>query len=161
MRQENQASQAYLLLDFVQRLERRREGRRAAAYRVPVTHETPVIQVENLSKRFGEIVAVSNVSFLLPARSTTALLGGNGAGKSTTISMLLGLLLPTTGTIRVFGEDMLRNRYRAFGRMSFSSPYIDLPQRLTVRQNLTVYAMLYGLYRIRDRLETIAEDLDL
>jgi len=137
----------------VQRLERRREGRRAAAYRVPVTHETPVIQVE--------IVAVSNVSFLLPARSTTALLGGNGAGKSTTISMLLGLLLPTTGTIRVFGEDMLRNRYRAFGRMSFSSPYIDLPQRLTVRQNLTVYAMLYGLYRIRDRLETIAEDLDL
>ena len=126
-----------------------------------MTHETPVIQVENLSKRFGEIVAVSNVNFSLPPRSTTALLGGNGAGKTTTISMILGLLLPTTGTISVFGEDMLRNRYRALGRMSFSSPYIDLPQRLTVRQNLTVYAMLYGLYRIRDRLEAIAEDLDL
>lgn len=122
--------------------------------------EIPVIRVENLSKRFGDIVAIDNVSFSLPARSTTALLGGNGAGKTTTISMILGLLLPTTGTIRVFGEDMLRNRYRALGRMSFSSPYIDLPQRLTVRQNLTIYAMLYGLYRIRDRLETIAADLD-
>ena len=75
--------------------------------------------------------------------------------------MILGLLLPTAGTIRVLGEDMLRNRYRALGRMRFSSPNIDLPQRLTVRQNLTIYAMLYGLYRIRDRLETIAADLDL
>lgn len=126
-----------------------------------MTYETPVIQIENLSKHFGKIIAVNNISFSLHARSTTALLGGNGAGKTTTISMILGLLLPTTGTIRVFDEDMRRNRYRALGRMSFSSPYIDLPQRLTVRQNLTVYAMLYGLHRIRDRLETIAEDLDL
>ena len=126
-----------------------------------MTHDVPVIHVEKLSKRFGDIVAVDNVSFSLPARSTTALLDGNGAGKTTTISMILGLLLPTAGTIRVLGEDMLRNRYRALGRMRFSSPNIDLPQRLTVRQNLTIYAMLYGLYRIRDRLETIAADLDL
>ena len=126
-----------------------------------MTHKIPVIQVENLSKRFGEIVAVDNVSFSVPARSTTALLGGNGAGKTTTISMILGLLLPSAGTIHVFGEDMLQNRYRALGRMSFSSPYIDLPQRLTVRQNLTVYAMLYGVGRIRDRLGTLAADLDL
>lgn len=126
-----------------------------------MTNETPVIQVENLSKRFGDIVAVDNVSFSVSAKSTTALLGGNGAGKTSTITMILGLLLPTSGRIRVFGEDMLRNRYRALARMSFSSPYIDLPQRLTVRQNLTVYAMLYGLDRIRDRLAVLAADLDL
>ncbi len=126
-----------------------------------MTHETPVIQVENLSKRFGNIVAVDNVTFSVAARSTTALLGGNGAGKTTTISMILGLLLPSSGSVRVFGEDMLRNRYRALARMSFSSPYIDLPQRLTVRQNLSVYAMLYGLRRIRERLAALAADLDL
>ena len=126
-----------------------------------MTHETPVIQVENLSKRFGNIVAVDNVTFSVAARSTTALLGGNGAGKTTTISMILGLLLPSSGSVRVFGEDMLRNRYRALARMSFSSPYIDLPQRLTVRQNLSVYAMLYGLSRIRERLAALAADLDL
>jgi ABC-type multidrug transport system, ATPase component len=75
----------------------------------------------------------------------TALLGGNGAGKTTTIAMLLGLLLPTSGSIRIFGRDMLADRFPLLARMNFSSPYVDLPQRLTVRQNLTVYAHLYRL----------------
>lgn len=117
--------------------------------------------MKNLSKHFDDVVAVNNVTFSVAPNSTTALLGGNGAGKTTTITMILGLLLPTTGSIRVFGEDMLHNRYRVLARMSFSSPYLDLPQRLTVRQNLSVYAMLYGLDRINERLKNLACDLDL
>jgi ABC-2 type transport system ATP-binding protein len=121
----------------------------------------PVIEVNALSKRFGETVAVESIDFTVPAGVTAALLGGNGAGKTTTLSMLLGLLLPTAGRIRVLGEDMLRHRYRVLPRMNFSSPYVDLPQRLTVRQNLTVYGRLYGLARIAERIEELAHDLQI
>ena len=89
----------------------------------------------------------SGISFAVARGVTAALLGGNGAGKTTTLSILLGLLLPTAGRVRVFGEDMLRHRYRVLPRMNFSSPYVDLPHRLTVRQNLLIYARLYGLPR--------------
>jgi len=122
---------------------------------------TPVIHVEGLTKRYGALAAVDHVSFAIRAGSTCGLLGGNGAGKTTTISMLLGLLLPSSGQIRVLGEDMLANRYRVLGRMNFSSPYVDLPHRLTVMENLCVYARLYGL-RDRDaRIRRLAEDLDI
>jgi ABC-2 type transport system ATP-binding protein len=107
----------------------------------------PVIEVTAVTKRFGETLAVDAVDFTVPRGVTAALLGGNGAGKTTTLSMLLGLLLPTAGHIRIFGEDMLRHRYRVLPRMNFSSPYVDLPHRLTVRENLTVYGRLYGLAR--------------
>src|SRR5690606_1239433 len=103
---------------------------------------SPVIEVRDLVKRFDGVTAVDAVSSGVSAGSTVALLGGNGAGKTTTISMLLGLLLPSSGSVRVLGEDMLRHRYRVLPRMNFSSPYVDLPHRLTVRQNLTVYAHL-------------------
>lgn len=121
----------------------------------------PIIQVEKLSKRFGEVAAVDGISFSVDAGSVTALLGANGAGKTTTIAILLGLLSPTSGSVTVLGEDMLRHRYRALGRMNFSSPYFDLPQRLTVRQNLSVYARLYGVRHVGDRLDRLARDLDL
>ncbi|MPY73217.1 MAG: ATP-binding cassette domain-containing protein [Alphaproteobacteria bacterium] len=124
-------------------------------------HSPPVIEVRNLCRRFGDVAAVDNVSFSVSAGSVTGLLGANGAGKTTTIAMLLGLLLPTSGAISVLGEDMLRHRYRVLGRMNFSSPYFDLPQRLTVRQNLTVYARLYGVRRVADRLATLAGELEL
>lgn len=124
-------------------------------------HSPPVIEVRNLCRRFGDVAAVDNVSFSVAAGSVTGLLGANGAGKTTTIAMLLGLLLPTSGAISVLGEDMLRHRYRVLGRMNFSSPYFDLPQRLTVRQNLTVYARLYGVRRVADRLATLAGELEL
>ena len=75
--------------------------------------------------------------------------------------MLLGLLLPTSGSIRVLGEDMLRHRYRVLGRMNFSSPYFDLPQRLSVRQNLTVYARLYGVRRVAERIAALSDELEL
>ena len=119
------------------------------------------IQIQGLTKRFDATVAVDDVSFAVARGSTTALLGGNGAGKTTTLSMLLGLLLPTAGSIRVLGEDMLRHRYRVLPRMNFSSPYVELPRRLTVRQNLTVYARLYGLRQVRRRIEALAHDLDM
>ena len=120
-----------------------------------------VVSISHVSKQFGSLVAVDDISFDIVAGSTTALLGGNGAGKTTTLSMLLGLLLPTSGSITVFGHDMLRGRYAVLPRMNFSSPYVDLPRRLTVRQNLSVYAGLYGLSDARARLARLADELYL
>ena len=107
------------------------------------------IAVEHLSKRYGEVVAVDDVTFSVRSGTTTGLLGGNGAGKTTTLSMLVGLLLPTSGQIRVLG------------RMNYSSPYVDLPFRLTVWDNLRVYAGLYGLHQPRARILALAEELNL
>ncbi len=120
-----------------------------------------VIAVTGLVKTFGKVAAVDGISFVVPKGSTTALLGGNGAGKTTTISMLLGLIKPTRGRIEVLGFDMARHRHKALSRMNFESPYVDLPKRLTVRQNLRVYAGLYGVRDIRTRIDELAEDLDL
>jgi ABC-2 type transport system ATP-binding protein len=120
---------------------------------------SPVVEVSSLVKHYGKVVAVDGIGFAVPAGATVGLLGGNGAGKTTTISMLLGLLLPTAGRITVLGEDMLRHRYRVLPRMNFSSPYVDLPHRLTVRENLNVYAMLYGVPNRRRRIAGVAEDL--
>jgi ABC-2 type transport system ATP-binding protein len=121
----------------------------------------PAISVTALTKRFKETVAVDGVSFVVPRGATAALLGGNGAGKTTTIAMLLGLLLPDAGTVGVLGEDMLRHRHRVLGRMNFSSPYLDLPHRLTVRQNLEIYARLYGLSERGERIAALAKDLQM
>ncbi len=120
-----------------------------------------VIEVEDLYKHYGPVKAVDGISFQVQRGSTCALLGGNGAGKTTTIAMLLGLLLPTRGRIAVLGEDMLRHRYRVLTRLNFSSPYVDLPHRLTVAQNLTVYARLYGVRKVRQRLDALGRELDI
>jgi ABC-2 type transport system ATP-binding protein len=122
---------------------------------------TPAINVENLVKRYPSAVAVDGISFTVARGATAALLGGNGAGKTTTLSILLGLLLPTAGSVEVLGEDMLRHRYRVLSRMNFSSPFVDLPHRLTVRQNLLIYARLYGLPRRGERIESLASDLQI
>jgi ABC-2 type transport system ATP-binding protein len=121
----------------------------------------PVIEVTHLVKRYGSTVAVGGISFSVERGATAALLGGNGAGKTTTLSILLGLLLPSEGGVRLLGEDMLRHRYRVLPRINFSSPYADLPHRLTVRQNLAVFARLYGLDRRRERIARLAEDLQI
>ncbi|HTW50989.1 MAG TPA: ABC transporter ATP-binding protein [Stellaceae bacterium] len=121
----------------------------------------PVIAVDNLVKRYGQTLAVGGISFAVERGTTAALLGGNGAGKTTTLSILLGLLLPSGGSVRVLGEDMLRHRHRVLPRINFSSPYADLPHRLTVRQNLSVYARLYGLPRHRERIQLLAHDLQV
>ena len=121
----------------------------------------PIIAVDNLVKRYGDTVAVGGISFAVERGATAALLGGNGAGKTTTLSILLGLLLPSDGSVRMLGEDILRHRHRVLPRINFSSPYVDLPHRLTVRQNLQVYARLYGLSRRSERIARLAEDLQI
>ena len=120
-----------------------------------------IVVVENLSKHFGSVLAVDDISFNIVRGSTTALLGGNGAGKTTTLAMMLGLLLPSAGRITIFGEPMPECRYHLLARMNFSSPYIDLPHRLTVAENLAVYARLYGLRGFKARIKRLAEELDL
>jgi ABC-2 type transport system ATP-binding protein len=117
--------------------------------------------VEGLCKTYDKTIAVRSLSFSLVAGSTTGLLGGNGAGKTTTIGMIMGLIEPTSGSIRVFGHDMAHDRHRVLGRMNFESPYVDMPHRLTVRQNLRVFARLYGTSDIERKIARLAEDLAL
>ena len=121
----------------------------------------PAIEATGLTKRYGDVLAVDRLSFTLPRGATLGLLGGNGAGKTTTIAMLLGVLLPSGGDIRVLGHDMARNRYPALARMNFSSPYIALPARLSVRENLRVYGHLYTVRDLERRIAELAEQLDL
>ncbi len=122
---------------------------------------TPSIEVRHLRKVYGEIVAVDDLTFSMPPGKVLGLLGGNGAGKTTTIAMLLGLLEPTAGEIDVLGVDMLRHRYAALPRMNFSSPYVDLPHRLTVRQNLLFYGRLYGVRNLGRRIEEIGDHMQI
>lgn len=119
------------------------------------------IAVDALVKDYGPIRAVDGISFAVAPGSTTALLGGNGAGKSTTIGMIMGLVKPTSGTVTVLGTDMARRRHDVLHRMNFESPYVDMPHRLTVRQNLTVFGMLYGVADIRGRIVALAAALEL
>jgi ABC-2 type transport system ATP-binding protein len=119
------------------------------------------IVVSDLAKSYGAVEAVKGVSFAVRTGTTTALLGGNGAGKTTTLSMLLGVLTPSAGRINVLGEEIPAHRHRVLPRMNFTSPYVDLPKRLTVAQNLAVFADLYGLIRARERIAEVAEDCDL
>jgi ABC-2 type transport system ATP-binding protein len=114
-----------------------------------------------LRKTFKKVVAVDSVSFDLESGSTTALLGGNGAGKTTTIGMIMGLILPTSGSVSVLGADMARERHRVLGRMNFESPYVDMPHRLTVRQNLKVFAGLYGVADVAGRIAELSGSLAL
>jgi ABC-2 type transport system ATP-binding protein len=126
-----------------------------------MTEIEPAIAVENLAKFYRRGMAVAGISFALPAGSITGLLGGNGAGKTTTIAMIMGLVTPTAGTVRVLGADMPRQRYRVLHRMNFESPYVEMPMRLTVRQNLTVFGRLYGVRDLAGRIAEVADDLDL
>ena len=119
------------------------------------------IRVTGLTKRYGDVLAVDAISFAVRPGATVALLGGNGAGKTTTIAMLLGLLVPTAGSIQVLGHDMATDRFAALARMNFSSPYVSLPQRLTVAENLRVYGHLYNVHGIEKRIATLSRELDL
>jgi ABC-2 type transport system ATP-binding protein len=121
----------------------------------------PPVAVRELRKVYRDIAAVDGISFTLDSGAITALLGGNGAGKTTTISMLMGLVVPTSGEARVFGADMARERHKVLHRMNFESPYVDVPMRLTVRQNLEVFARLYGVRDRKGRIAKTAEEFKL
>jgi ABC-2 type transport system ATP-binding protein len=126
-----------------------------------VPASTVALTVEDLCKSYGKAFTVGPLSFSLAPGSTTGLLGGNGAGKTTTIGMIMGLIEPTSGSIRVFGYDMAHERHNVLGRMNFESPYVDMPHRLTVRQNLRGFARLYGVADVEKKIARLAEDLAL
>jgi ABC-2 type transport system ATP-binding protein len=121
----------------------------------------PPIAVERLVKIYKTIPAVDGISFTLAPGTITGLLGGNGAGKTTTIATIMGLLTPTSGRVTVLGAEMPKQRYRVLQRMNFESPYVEVPMRLTIRQNMTVFGKLYGVDDLRERIAELARQLDL
>jgi ABC-2 type transport system ATP-binding protein len=125
------------------------------------TAPTAAIAVKDLVKRYKSATAVAGISFALPVGTITGLLGGNGAGKTTTIAMIMGLVTPTSGAISILGKSMPRERYQVLPRMNFESPYIEMPHRLTIRQNLRIFGDLYGLAHVDDRIAQLASALDL
>jgi ABC-2 type transport system ATP-binding protein len=135
----------------------------AALTQLPATDPagSAAIEVTRLVKLYKTTRAVDDVSFRISRGSVTGLLGGNGAGKTTTIAMIMGLVLPTSGRIEVLGCSMPDQSAQVLGRMNFESPYVDMPMRLTVRQNLTIFGRLYAVPNLSERIEQLAADLDL
>ena len=128
----------------------------------PARAETDLaIEIRDLAKSFGTVRAVDGISFEVPRGTVTGLLGGNGAGKTTTIGMLMGLILPDAGSIRILGRDMPGERAQLLERMNFESPYVDMPHRLTVRQNLAVFGRLYRVPDLKARIAELVADFDL
>lgn len=121
----------------------------------------PAIVVERLTKRFGGVLAVRDVSFELAEGEIVGLLGPNGAGKTTTIQMLLGIITPTAGRITILGRDLARERARVLEQVNFSSAYVALPPRLSVWDNLRIYAHLYGVPDVRARIEELLTYFDV
>jgi ABC-2 type transport system ATP-binding protein len=120
------------------------------------------IKVQNLSKKFNNFLAVNNINFTLDKNKTLGLLGPNGCGKTTSIGMMLGLITPTSGEVLIDNKNINNaNRNDLLSRINFASPYIELPKKLTVRENLEVYARLYGVKDIKNRIYEISEDLNL
>ena len=120
------------------------------------------LEVKNLVKKFKTTIAVSNISFEIEKNTTLGLLGPNGCGKTTSIGMMLGLITPSDGEIFIDGIKLnSKNRIKLLSLMNFASPYIELPKKLTVLQNLEVYARLYGVNKKNERIEELVEDLNL
>ncbi len=120
-----------------------------------------LVEVKNLKKNYGSKEAVKNISFAIKKDEILGLLGPNGSGKTTTIGMLLGLLKPTNGEIFIDGKKIEKNRIETLKKINFISPYIELPKKLTVKQNLIVYGKLYNVLNIKDRIEYLVEKLRL
>lgn len=120
-----------------------------------------VIEVRNLTKRFGDFTAVNDISFDIRPGEILGVLGPNGAGKTTTIQMLLALITPTAGSIRIFGLDLATHREEILQRVNFSSTYISMPYSLTVEENLRVVGGLYGLAALQTRIDEIVKKLEM
>ena len=119
------------------------------------------IEVINLSKSYKSKQAVNNINFKINENEIVGLLGPNGCGKTTTIGMILGLLKPTSGQVLINGIDIERNKISLLHKMNFISPYIELPKKLTVKQNLTVYGKLYNINNLNDRIDYLSNKLRL
>ncbi len=120
-----------------------------------------LIIVENLSKNYQKKVAVKNISFTINENEILGLLGPNGCGKTTTIAMMLGLLKPSSGNVKIHGQDIEKNRISLLHKMNFISPYIELPKKLTVMENLIVYGNLYSVKKINEKIEYLCHKLRL
>ena len=120
------------------------------------------LKIKNLVKKFESTTAVDNISFEIEKNKTLGLLGPNGCGKTTSIGMMLGLITPTSGQIFINEISLIpKNRIKLLSSMNFASPYIELPKKLTVKQNLEIYARLYGVEKISERITEMTEDLNL
>ena len=120
------------------------------------------IKINNLSKEFNKIKVVNSINFVVKENTTIGLLGPNGCGKTTSIGMMLGLIKPTSGEILIDGKDINKQeRNNILSKMNFASPYIELPKKLTVKQNLEVYGRLYGVKNLELRISEISQDLNL
>ena len=119
------------------------------------------IIVDGLTKQFKNILAVNNISFKIGKGKIIGLLGPNGCGKSTTIGMMLGLIKPSSGTVIINGQNIEHNRTNLLEKMNFISPYVELPKKLTVEENLKVYGRLYGVKNLKDKIYDLMEKLNL
>ena len=122
---------------------------------------TATIEINNLSKKFKNTLAVKNINFKINKGTIIGLLGPNGCGKSTTIAMILGLIKPTSGTVIIKNKNIENNRTDLLEKMNFISPYIELPKKLTVEENLKVYGRLYGVKNLESEISEIMEKLNL
>ena len=120
------------------------------------------IQIKNLSKKYNNYLAVNKINFNIEKNKTIGLLGPNGCGKTTTIGMMLGLVSPSEGEIIVEGKNIDKlSRDKILDRFNFASPYVELPKKLTVKQNLEIYGRLYGIKNLKKRIDEISNDLDI
>ena len=120
-----------------------------------------IIEINQLTKKFKKTLAVNNLNFSIEKSKIIGLLGPNGCGKSTTIGMLLGLIKPTSGSVIINGKNIENNRTSLLEKMNFISPYIELPKRLSVEENLVVYGRLYGVKKLKDKIYDLMEILNL
>ncbi len=120
-----------------------------------------VLQVSNLTKSFGDVISVNRVSFSISKGEILGLLGANGAGKTTAINMILGIITPTDGSVQVFGQDLLRSRIDLLKRMNFCSTYTQLPGNLRVYQNLKVFGKIYRVPQLEKRIDEVLEMLEI
>ncbi len=127
----------------------------------PASPPIPALRAQNLSKVYGSVTALDDVSFTVNKGEILGLLGPNGAGKTTTINMVLGVLSATTGKVEIDGIDIARNRARALARTNFAAVYAALPGNLTVVENLRIFALLYGIPDLRRRVDDLLQQFDL
>jgi len=120
-----------------------------------------IIEIKNLKKIYNKTIAVDNLNFEIPKGQIIGLLGPNGCGKSTTIGMMLGLIKPTSGSVIINNKNIENNRTSLLEKMNFISPYVELPKKLTVEENLKVYARLYGVKNLKEKIDNLLEKLNL